>query len=62
MGFGIRTPEQVREIAAVADAVVVGSAIVDTIERNLEAQISDPSHVTREVLSLVSDLAKGTAR
>jgi tryptophan synthase alpha chain len=62
VGFGIRTPEQVREIAAVADAVVVGSAIVDTIERNLDAQISDLSQVTREVLSLVSDLAKGTAR
>jgi len=62
VGFGIRTPEQVREIAAVADAVVVGSAIVDTIERNLEAPNSDSSQVTREVLSLVSDLSKGTAR
>jgi len=62
VGFGIRTPEQVSEIAAVADAVVVGSAIVDTIERNLEAPNSDSSQVTREVLSLVSDLSKGTAR
>ncbi|RYD81437.1 MAG: tryptophan synthase subunit alpha [Verrucomicrobiaceae bacterium] len=31
VGFGIATPEQVREVAATADAVVVGSAIVKRI-------------------------------
>jgi tryptophan synthase alpha chain len=31
VGFGVRTPEQAAAIAAHADAVVVGSAIVDTI-------------------------------
>lgn len=31
VGFGIRTPEQAARIAAVADGVVVGSAIVSTI-------------------------------
>lgn len=31
VGFGISTPEQVRSVAAVADAVVVGSAIVKRI-------------------------------
>jgi len=31
VGFGISTPEQVREVAAVSDAVVVGSAIVKRI-------------------------------
>jgi tryptophan synthase alpha chain len=31
VGFGIRTPEQAREVARFADAVVVGSAIVDRI-------------------------------
>ena len=31
VGFGVRTPEQAREIAGIADAVVVGSAIVSRI-------------------------------
>ncbi len=31
VGFGIRTPEQAAAIAAVADGVVVGSAIVDLV-------------------------------
>ncbi len=34
VGFGIGTPEQVAEVAAIADAVVVGSAIVKCIEAN----------------------------
>lgn len=31
VGFGVRTPDQAREIAKVADGVVVGSALVDII-------------------------------
>ncbi|MEM7695770.1 MAG: tryptophan synthase subunit alpha [Pseudomonadota bacterium] len=31
VGFGVKTPEQAKDIASVADAVVVGSAIVDVI-------------------------------
>jgi tryptophan synthase alpha chain len=34
VGFGISTAEQVREVAAVSDAVVVGSALVRIIEQN----------------------------
>lgn len=33
LGFGISTPEHVREVSAFADAAVVGSAIVDVIAR-----------------------------
>jgi tryptophan synthase alpha chain len=33
LGFGISTPEQVAEAAAIADGIVVGSAIVHCIER-----------------------------
>jgi tryptophan synthase alpha chain len=33
VGFGIGTPEQAAEVAAVADGVIVGSAIVDQVER-----------------------------
>jgi tryptophan synthase alpha chain len=34
VGFGISTPEQFAQAGEFADAVVVGSAIVETIERN----------------------------
>jgi tryptophan synthase alpha chain len=34
VGFGISTPAQVSEVAAFADGVVVGSAIVSEIEKN----------------------------
>lgn len=34
VGFGISTPEQAREIQAVADAAVVGSAVVRAIEQH----------------------------
>ncbi len=35
VGFGISTPEQFSAVGAFADAAVVGSAIVETIERNV---------------------------
>lgn len=46
VGFGISTPEQVSVVGAVADGVVVGSALVRTIEkhgsdRNLETAVED---------------------
>jgi len=34
VGFGISTPEQVRDICAIADGAVVGSALVDLIARH----------------------------
>jgi tryptophan synthase alpha chain len=34
LGFGISTPQQFAEVGEFADAVVVGSAIVETIERS----------------------------
>jgi tryptophan synthase alpha chain len=35
IGFGISTPEQVKEIQRFADGVIVGSAIVKVIEKNI---------------------------
>ena len=35
VGFGVSHPEQVRNISRVADGVIVGSAIIKIIERNL---------------------------
>ncbi|HXH49254.1 MAG TPA: tryptophan synthase subunit alpha, partial [Terriglobia bacterium] len=34
VGFGLSTPEQVRSVQGLADAAVVGSAIVRTIEEH----------------------------
>ena len=55
VGFGIRTPEQAAEVARVADAAVVGSALVDRVAGALE----NGGDASEAVLSLVADLAKG---
>ena len=49
VGFGVKTPEAAREIAAIADGVVVGSAIVSMI-----AEGAKPA----EVLAFVRSLAE----
>ena len=54
VGFGIRTPERAAEIAAVADGVVVGSALVDEIA----VALGRNEDVTGRVLSKVETLAK----
>jgi len=35
VGFGVSTPDQAREVAEVADGVIVGSAIIKVIEKNI---------------------------
>ena len=50
VGFGISTPEQVRAVAAVADGVVVGSALVNSIAK-------DPSDCERVLENLSERLA-----
>lgn len=37
VGFGINSPEQAKEIGSIADGVIVGSAIVNIIEKHGEA-------------------------
>ncbi len=59
VGFGIRTPEQAAAIAAVADAAVVGSAIVDVVTKNLDKDGNPSAKTADEVLALVADLAAG---
>jgi tryptophan synthase alpha chain len=54
VGFGVRTPEQAAEIAVHADAVVVGSAIVDTIGKAAAERAND---IPARVAALVSGLA-----
>ena len=54
VGFGIKTPERAAAIARVADAVVVGSALVDEVAE----AVSLNEDVTARVLSKVAALAK----
>jgi tryptophan synthase alpha chain len=57
VGFGVRTPEQAEAIAAAADGVVVGSALVDAIRKSL-APDGRPS---LETVSAVTDLVRALA-
>lgn len=53
VGFGIRDAATARAIAGVADAVVVGSRIIEEIEQ------SDPDQVCARVHALVAELRRG---
>jgi tryptophan synthase alpha chain len=58
VGFGISTRAQVAEVAAQADGVVVGSALVNIINANL----ADRTQLIAELLAHATDLAAGTSR
>ena len=58
VGFGIQKPDQVNAVALLADGVVVGSAIVNTIKENLE----DEEKMLERIESLVTSLVGGTQR
>jgi tryptophan synthase alpha chain len=53
VGFGVSTPEQARAVAETADAVVVGSAIVDRI-----AKLGTERGGSKEVTEFVKTLAE----
>ena len=59
VGFGIRTPDQAQAIAAVADAVVVGSALVDAIA---EAAPGGTAKVVEAAAAITAGLAAGVRR
>jgi tryptophan synthase alpha chain len=59
VGFGVRTPAQVKAIAAGADAVVVGSALVDAVQKSLDSGGRATGGTVRAVLDLVESLSKG---
>ena len=52
VGFGIRTPEDAAAVAHVADAVVVGSALVDVIETALTGNESPVAKVLESAHAL----------
>jgi tryptophan synthase, alpha subunit len=59
VGFGVKTPEQVRAIAEYAQGVVVGSALVSAIARSLDAEGKATRATVTGVLGLVGQLAGG---
>ncbi len=56
VGFGISSAEQVRSVAEVADGVVVGSALVNCIPRNLETPERIPVEIGEKALELAQGL------
>ena len=59
VGFGIKTPDQAAAIARVADAAVVGSAIVDNIAAHLDGDLRAEPGLVDAVAAQVSALAAG---
>ena len=59
VGFGIKTPAQAADIARIADAAVVGSAIVDRLALNLDPDNNAKPGLVEAVLTDVRALAEG---
>ena len=57
VGFGIRTPEAARAIAAQASGAVVGTALVDALAKSLDTE----GRATAKTVSAVADLAAALA-
>lgn len=57
VGFGVKTGQQAKDIAAGADGVVVGSALVQAIEKSLGPDGQAGTTTVRDVLALVEGLS-----
>jgi tryptophan synthase alpha chain len=64
VGFGIRTPDHAAAVARIADAAVVGTALVERLAANLDGDGHARPGLVGDVLALVAELAAGvrTAR
>jgi tryptophan synthase alpha chain len=58
VGFGISTSAQVQSVAALADGVVVGSALVNVVAEYKDAKGKAPEAIAMKVRDLVSGLKK----
>jgi tryptophan synthase alpha chain len=59
VGFGIRTPQAARGIAAKADGAVVGTALVDALRGSLDAEGRATAKTVSDVTDLAAALAQG---
>ena len=62
VGFGVRTAEQAAAIAASADGVVVGSALVNALKASLDESNRATARTVKAVTDLVAELARGVRR
>jgi tryptophan synthase alpha chain len=62
IGFGVRTPEQAARAARLADAAVVGSALIDTLAAHLDADGRPRPQAVGAVLDQVRALAAAVQR
>ncbi|MBT5659819.1 MAG: tryptophan synthase subunit alpha [Rhodospirillaceae bacterium] len=62
VGFGIRTPDQAAEVARIADAAVVGSALVDRIAGNLTDKGKPEPGLIGDTLDFVAGLASAVRK
>jgi tryptophan synthase alpha chain len=53
VGFGISSPKQTREVASHADAIVVGSAIVDLIAKHGDKAVEKVGAFARELVAAI---------
>ena len=59
VGFGVRTAEHAAAIAAGAEGVVVGSALVNALNQSLDANDAATARTVPAVTDLVAELARG---
>lgn len=59
VGFGITTPDAAAKVASVADAAVVGSALINVIRDNLDANGKATSSLVDKVLAFARQLGDG---
>lgn len=59
VGFGVKNAQTAAALAAHADGVVVGSALIDALKNSLDAQNRATGITLTAVTSLVSDIAHG---
>lgn len=62
VGFGIKTPEDAAAIGAVADGIVVGTALVSTIAESLDESGHATDMTVQDIARLTSQLADGVRR
>ena len=62
VGFGVKNAESAAEIAAHADGVVVGSALIDALKNSLDSDNRATAKTVDAVTSLVADIARGVRR
>ena len=59
VGFGLKTATQIAEVAGLADAAVVGSAIVQRLASGLDPTGRAPAGLAADVLGFVKELSAG---